>query len=653
MKSVVWTIGALLLMGICQAQELVPTWARDYIAQNSNKYGFTKGDIEDLVVVTHYRDARSGIEHLYIQQRYKGVPIYNALWSLHRSRQGRVYASKPRFVRRIADRVMEAPVRLTAKDALERAAQHIGIERPQWREVIQKRHESGEYVFEQVPFSRSPVRMRKVYVLNEEEKLVLCWDLAIDRVDRADYPSMRIDVSTGQVVDSVNWTLHCHFGEERHANEQVDVESASEVRSSRAVETRVDGARYYVIPLPAESPLTGSFEWVVDPADPVASPNGWHKVGSRLYTITKGNNAHAYTEWEDDDQPDLDEPDGGPQLHFNYMYDTSKPVDDPANARAAVVNAFYVTNMFHDILYRLGFDEQAGNFQEENFGKGGAGGDAVVVQSQDKGGSNNANFSTPPDGQNGRMQLFLWSNVESEVTLLLGKREEGVSSVPANFGKRPPFDPIVAPMEIVDDGTEKSSRGCRGPLKNDLTGKVAIIDRGTCEFGTKCLNAQNAGAVAALICGFDDSRVIMAPGQDGDQVTIPAYYIPRTACERIRIYAGDTTVKIRIGKENTREIVRATSFDNGVIIHEYGHGVSHRLTGGPSNSGCLSNVEQMGEGWSDFFTLALTHQPGMTGDQPRGVGNYVTNLSASGRGIRGLGHDVVGNVLAAGRCLWL
>ncbi len=30
--------------------------------------------------------------------------------------------------------------------------------------------------------------------------------------------------------------------------------------------------------------------------------------------------------------------------------------------------------------------------------------------------------------------------------------------------------------------------------------------------------------------------------------------------------------------------------DNHVIVHEYGHGISNRLTGGPSNVGCLSKT---------------------------------------------------------------
>jgi extracellular elastinolytic metalloproteinase len=57
---------------------------------------------------------------------------------------------------------------------------------------------------------------------------------------------------------------------------------------------------------------------------------------------------------------------------------------------------------------RYGFDELAGNFQQHNFGRGGAENDAVIANAQDGSGFNNANFMTPPDGQNGRMRMYLW-----------------------------------------------------------------------------------------------------------------------------------------------------------------------------------------------------------------------------------------------------
>ena len=75
-------------------------------------------------------------------------------------------------------------------------------------------------------------------------------------------------------------------------------------------------------------------------------------------------------------------------------------------------------------------------------------------------------------------------------------------------------------------------------------------------------------------------------------------------------------------------------FDNGIIVHEYGHGISNRLTGGPNVTGCLGNAEQMGEGWSDWFGLMMTMKPGDTGSKVRGIGTYASGQPTTGRGIR-------------------
>lgn len=79
--------------------------------------------------------------------------------------------------------------------------------------------------------------------------------------------------------------------------------------------------------------------------------------------------------------------------------------------------------------------------------------------------------------------------------------------------------------------------------------------------------------------------------------------------------------------------------DNGVILHEYTHGISNRLTGGPALSGCLQNTEQMGEGWGDYFCIMATQDwanstltDGAT--KPRAIGNYVSGQGPNGGGIR-------------------
>ena len=77
-------------------------------------------------------------------------------------------------------------------------------------------------------------------------------------------------------------------------------------------------------------------------------------------------------------------------------------------------------------------------------------------------------------------------------------------------------------------------------------------------------------------------------------------------------------------------------FDSGVIIHEYVHGVSNRLTGGPSEADCLRGIEeQAGEGWSDWISIAMTALPGDRGKDARGMGTWVLGQAErTERGIR-------------------
>ncbi|RAL06181.1 extracellular metalloproteinase [Aspergillus ibericus CBS 121593] len=74
-------------------------------------------------------------------------------------------------------------------------------------------------------------------------------------------------------------------------------------------------------------------------------------------------------------------------------------------------------------------------------------------------------------------------------------------------------------------------------------------------------------------------------------------------------------------------------FDAAIVIHEYTHGVSTRLTGGPYNSGCLNALESggMGEGWGDFMGLAIRLKPNDTRDASYTVGAWSANDDAGVR----------------------
>ncbi|KAH9266640.1 hypothetical protein BASA83_010446 [Batrachochytrium salamandrivorans] len=78
---------------------------------------------------------------------------------------------------------------------------------------------------------------------------------------------------------------------------------------------------------------------------------------------------------------------------------------------------------------------------------------------------------------------------------------------------------------------------------------------------------------------------------------------------------------------------RSSAFDNGIAIHEYAHGVSVRLTGGPATSGCLATKEAggMGEGWSDMMTLFILAKSSDTATTSIPMGTYVTGRQSGVR----------------------
>lgn len=170
----------------------------------------------------------------------------------------------------------------------------------------------------------------------------------------------------------------------------------------------------------------------IDPEDPIASPNGWNVVGDSGFQETIGNNVDVFVK------------DGkgfasvfygrakglknsvfgisatdAKHNTFDSNWDPNVDTRAPANKRASSINLFYLVNRMHDWAYRYGFTEVAGNFQTENFGKGGKGKDAVLASDLDPSSSDNAYFATPPDGQAPTMDMFSFDQTEIKYYLFL------------------------------------------------------------------------------------------------------------------------------------------------------------------------------------------------------------------------------------------
>jgi hypothetical protein len=184
----------------------------------------------------------------------------------------------------------------------------------------------------------------------------------------------------------------------------IDAQDGSLIASYSLVNT-FTGRVFSAASQPKANTTTDTRTIVSFDGDPVASPRGWVDATRR----TRGNNAIAATDLDANNTVGTNEvqPTADADSAFDFPFSATETA--AASRAAAVTNAFFYANDWHDRTYAVGFTESSGNFQTTNFGKGGAQNDEVQVDVQDGSGTNNANFATPPDGQRPRMQMFLFN----------------------------------------------------------------------------------------------------------------------------------------------------------------------------------------------------------------------------------------------------
>ena len=435
--------------------------ALDYVRGNLTALGITAADLDDFEVTDYVYSEVAGTTHIYLRQTHAGLPLYLGQLHINVTRDGEILSVNNAFMPRLKDAINTTEPALSASDAVNSFAQHLGIATAV-RETSLKADNGPRRAttLSAEGLAVNPVKAQLMWLPVAAGDVRLVWNFQTETPDSQHYYDATVDAVTGQVMTRFDWT---NSGTYRVYEQPVE----SPIHTS---------------PLPPNDART----LAVNPEDPV-SQNGWFNGGTM-----DGNNVHACP----DISPANNSCDSNPQCSGTTCdFSINLNAQPSASIGAAVTNLFYWNNIIHDVQYQYGFDEPGGNFQENNFGRGGNGSDSVNADAQDGGGNCNANFATPTDGGNPRMQMF------------------------------------------------------------------------TCNRAT--------------------------PSRDGD-------------------------------------------YDNGVIVHEYGHGISIRQVGGPGTSSCLNNRQQAGEGWSDWLGLAYTARATDTGPQARGIGAYLFNLAAAGGTIRDL-----------------
>lgn len=104
-------------------------------------------------------------------------------------------------------------------------------------------------------------------------------------------------------------------------------------------------------------------------------------------------------------------------------------------------------------------------------------------------------------------------------------------AVPAGFGPAVPNTGISGEIVMVKDGTATTQDGCES-ISNNISGKIALIQRGQCDFTIKVKNAQTAGAKAVVVYQNDSSLPIIMGGEDGS-ISIPSVMITQSLGNKI------------------------------------------------------------------------------------------------------------------------
>jgi hypothetical protein len=333
-------------------------------------------------------------------------------------------------------------------------------------------------------------------------------------------------------------------------------------------------------------------------------------------TTTSGNNVNAFAQPSPTGDPAADiHPEIRSGRILNYVYDfTAEPLATPTQSKAAAVNAFFVTNWLHDWYYDSGFTEATGNAQADNFGRGGVGGDPLIVHAQeaalDASRRNNSSMTTPADGLSPTMHMLLWSGaVSSSLTTPDAALPTGTFTAgPRNFD-------VTGTAVLASDAATGTLHDACAPVSGAVAGKIAVFEFGPCANAIAIANLQAAGAIA-VIESTPFATPVTLPGN-------PVVSLPGLVLDAADGSALEAALPVTATLHRATTIEHDGDLDNALVAHEWGHSLHRRLT-----SCEIQQCNAMSEGWADFVALHMMLRD--TDDRTGSYGVALYALTAGG-----------------------
>lgn len=383
----------------------------NYLQKISQAKQLSADDISQLIITKQHISSISNVHHIYFRQAKNGLEINGTESSIHVLENGRLLTEHLNFIQNLNQKSIGSYTpTLSAVEAVTHAASQLGYALSESLQVIStSKGVDYQSVISKGGISLSDIPVKLMLHKLENESIILVWDLSIQALNKTEWYSVRIDATTGQIIDKVNWMTSCNFTHEEgdHTHMTSDFVEESEVNetmlSVKSSNMSLTGS-YEVVAMPIESPLYGGRSIEVNAAHTTASPFGWHDTDGIVgpeFTDTRGNNVNAYEAGDNYGY----RPNGGPSLVFHFPFNPVYSNGDQSED-AAITNLYYWNNVIHDVTYMYGFDEASGNFQVNNYGNGGLGNDPVLAEAQ-SGQTCNAFFGTPGDGSSPGMYMFI------------------------------------------------------------------------------------------------------------------------------------------------------------------------------------------------------------------------------------------------------
>lgn len=380
----------------------------DFLRDNSDLTGIRSSQVNDLKVFSDYTNPDGNLSFVELNQEINGIPVFRGEVKAGFTKNGEMF----RVVNNLAPGLEYASLSQDFRDPLDAvraAAGHIKHNLSAEETALN----SGASNKLKTVFGLGDwaTTAEKMYFPTEPGVAVPAWRVLIWQPVSAYY--VIVDAASGTML----WRKNLTADQTESATYQVYVNPNAMINVAdspaplspyfSANNSPADGALGAII---SRTNMT----LVGNEAPYTFNNNGWITNGANT---TDGNALESGLDLVTPNGIDAGtQAAGSPARVFDSLWNPPPgnpgPGDAPSAAaarRGAVIQQFYIMNRYHDELYRLGFTETARNYQADNFGRGGLGGDRISAEGQDFNGTNNANFSSGADGVRGRMQMFVWT----------------------------------------------------------------------------------------------------------------------------------------------------------------------------------------------------------------------------------------------------